>query len=116
MIFCSSDRDAPLHLAASNGRVEACSLLIASKADVDAQNRCALFLKCVSVSVFELYCVFENCIMIFCSSVGCQDTALHGAAWSGYTAVCQTPILTLIEGEANVNVRERCVFLFKICY
>ena len=112
MIFCSSDRNAPLHLAAAQGRVEACSLLIASKADVDAQNRCALFLKRVSVSVFELYCVFEICILIFFSSVGYQDSALHGAAWSGYTAVCQT----LIAGKANVNVRERCVFLFKICY
>jgi ankyrin repeat protein len=58
MIFCCSNRDAPLHLAAAQGRVEACSLLIASKADVDAQNRFALFLKCVAVSVFELKFAF----------------------------------------------------------
>jgi ankyrin repeat protein len=43
LILCSSDRQwNPLHLAAMDGHTEACQLLIANKADVNATDECAI--------------------------------------------------------------------------
>ncbi len=41
LIFCSSDQQTALHVAAFEGHPAVCELLIASKADVDAKDRCA---------------------------------------------------------------------------
>ena len=41
LMFCSSDQSTALHEIALNGQPAVCELLIASKADVDAKNRCA---------------------------------------------------------------------------
>ena len=39
--ICSSDQYTALHYAASNGRTQACQLLIDGKADLNAKSRCA---------------------------------------------------------------------------
>ncbi len=41
LIFCSSYQRTALHGAASNGQTAVCELLIASKADLNAKDRCA---------------------------------------------------------------------------
>ncbi len=41
LIFCSSHQGTALHVAAGDGHLAVCELLIASKADVDAKNKCA---------------------------------------------------------------------------
>ena len=47
LIFCSSDQQAALHLAADNGHTAACQLLISAEADVNATDECAF--------IFELF-------------------------------------------------------------
>jgi ankyrin repeat protein len=44
LIFYSSDQRTALHIAAYFGHTAMCELLIASKADVDAKDRCAFIL------------------------------------------------------------------------
>ncbi len=56
-MLSSSFQRTALHRAARIGHVEACELLIAGKADVDAKDMCAFMLKCVAD--FVLYFVFE---------------------------------------------------------
>ncbi len=59
LIFCSSVQRAALHWAAFCGHVEVCRLLIATKADVNARNKCARC--CLKfVTDFVLCCVFED--------------------------------------------------------
>ncbi len=41
LIFCSSYQSTALHHAARHGYTAVCELLIASKADVDAKDKCA---------------------------------------------------------------------------
>ena len=41
LIFCSSDQRTALHGAAYYGHLAVCELLIASKADVNAKDKCA---------------------------------------------------------------------------
>jgi ankyrin repeat protein len=48
LIFCSSDRQTALHLAARYDRTQARQLLIDAKADVNAADRC--------VFMFEICC------------------------------------------------------------
>ena len=57
-MFCSSDHCTALHGAAAENRPAVCKLLIASKADVDAKDRCAF--------TFCLYCIM---IFNFASNV-----------------------------------------------
>jgi hypothetical protein len=60
LIFCSSGQSTALHRAAYVGHSETCQLLIASKSDVNATNRCA-FVYLKFAADFVLYCVFEIC-------------------------------------------------------
>jgi hypothetical protein len=41
LMFCSSEQSTSLHLAAIDGHLAVCELLIASKADVNAKDWCA---------------------------------------------------------------------------
>ena len=63
------------------------------------------------VAEFVLCCVlvFRYFHLIFCSSI--HSTALHFAAEKGHTAACQL----LISAEADVNARDGCAFMLKIC-
>ena len=108
LIFCSSGQSTALHGAAGNGHPAVCELLIASKADVNAKNRCAfIFWICYWFCV--VFC-FLTLPLIFCSSDQC--TALHEAAYYGHTAVCQL----LIAGKADVDAKNMYAFIFWICY
>jgi ankyrin repeat protein len=40
-MFCSSEQFTALHLAANNGHLAVCEVLIAGKADVNAKTMCA---------------------------------------------------------------------------
>ncbi len=57
LIFCSSEHKTALHCAASRddlGDLAVCDLLIASKADVNAKDRCAIY---VFNLLQILYCI-----------------------------------------------------------
>ena len=98
LISCSSAQFTALHRAACGRRTEACQLLIAGKADVNATNWCAFTLK--NATDFVLRFVFETRLMIFWSSE--RRTALHDAALVGHTEVCQL----LIASKANVDATD----------
>ena len=58
--LCSSGQSTALHVAAREGCLAVCELLIAGKADVDAKGRCAFIFNicyffCVVFCVFEVY-------------------------------------------------------------
>ena len=108
LIFCSSFQHTPLHWAVFNHRTAVCELLIASKADVDANDECAFMFKICYWFCFVFW--FWNLLLIFCSSV--HWTALHHAAENSQPAVCEL----LIAGKADVNATNECAFMFKICY
>ncbi len=106
LILRSSDHRTALHLAAENGHTAACQLLISAEADVNAKNRCAFMF----VTEFLLRFFVRYFHLIFCPSD--QRTALHLAAYYGHTAACQL----LISAEADVKSKNKCAFMFKICY
>ena len=45
LIFCSRHQRTALHVAATRGHPAVCELLIASKADVDAKDKCAFIFR-----------------------------------------------------------------------
>ena len=107
-MFCFSALQTALHLAAYNGHTAVCDMLIAGRADVNAKDRCAfMFNLCYWCCVVVR---FWNLLLIFRSS--CGDTSLHDAARNGHKAVCEL----LIAGKADVNAKNRCAFVFKMCF
>ena len=55
---------------------------------------------------FVLYFVFLTLLLNFRTSI--HRTALHGAAYYGYTAVCEL----LIASKADVDAKDWCAFIF----
>jgi uncharacterized protein YggT (Ycf19 family) len=108
LIFCSSgqsDKSTALHDAAYNGHLAVCQLLIASKADVDAKNRCAFrFWICL----WFCFAFYFLTLLLICSS-SFQNTALQCAVYRGHSAVCEL----LIASKADVDTKSRCAFIFE---
>ncbi len=113
LIFCSSERTA-LHEAASAGHEAICELLIAGNADVNAKDGCAFTFQFFCWCCVVCFC-FWSLLLIFCFSH--QHTALHEAAsYHGWFGDRHTELCTLlINGNADVNAKDRCAFVFWIC-
>jgi ankyrin repeat protein len=107
-MFFSSDLQTALHRAAHYGYTDVCELLIAGKADVNIQNRCTFVFK-ICFSFCVVLCFRSLLLMLSSSDL---QTALHRAAFDGKTALCEL----LIAGKADVNAKNRCAFVFKMCF
>lgn len=93
-------RQTPLHVAAWNGHIEVCALLLARGADINAKNRYGL-----SVLGHAAYQGHNEVVELLKKNGATEEpelTELHLAAWKGY----EERVKDLIAAGAEVNVAD----------